>query len=860
MISRIVAEAFKTPRFDVSLGSATFVAGPAGAGKTAVAEAAKFAGLGFVPGIGRDQESVEKLYCRDASPRMRVAVEFEADEGPQSFERTFLPNGEERTDNAASWIDASDSNRTQRSAAIAGLFGATINEAEQNLNIGTMLAETGRALAAVVEKLLDAGGLSAEERVQRGVALLRARVDSLRKPKDGLLQPHDDATLAALEAIAGELARLLRDDGSAKALGIARDRLTDANRRNKEAMAPRTALEERLVALRAPAETTARLQKRRTECVEQLARLDEQIKQQERVQAERDHANRDLASAAQRETAAIERLEAARLAAAAIDGLRKAIDEIVEPADPANPQIVEVDEATLQIETAQLRERLAAIVDPPSPPPLVATEPDPAEIARATEFESAAAEKRRAADAVAVTPVPGYADEAYALQRAESELSTATAAPWREVEKIAGEIQAEFGADDFLLGDNPADKAADRLRDLAREHGGDIAALTAARASAEKALAAAKAAHENAKALREAEENRVAGLRAEAGELIAEALRIRDAARSAADHENRNRIKAHREATKANQDAKEAADRVRAEICGAIEATERRHREIVAVENASRREAFEIARQEARQLRANAASDRGARQARIDALQGELRAAEKERDEVASAIAAARARLEGIAAAVGIDEQQVRDQIAALKATLGTVDEHLKTAKSADSLRDELHRLAKVAEQAYAESKVWAAAVFACERLRDQEMSARSAGFEARMTEFLAAAGRQELPFLRCRGGKAEFGWRTPRGREVPIETLSGAQSILFRSALAYAVLMVRNPRLKLLTVELAECSDGRVNTQVLRALDAIKDRVQVLVTSCVPTAVPEGWTRIDVAGEDANEEMPHAA
>ena len=87
----------------------------------------------------------------------------------------------------------------------------------------------------------------------------------------------------------------------------------------------------------------------------------------------------------------------------------------------------------------------------------------------------------------------------------------------------------------------------------------------------------------------------------------------------------------------------------------------------------------------------------------------------------------------------------------------------------------------------------------------------------------------------------------------MTVAALSGGQAVLFRAALAYAVLATRLPEQRILFLELAEAGDGETDRGILAACEAVADEVQVVVCTCVPTEAPAGWTVVDVGREAAH-------
>ena len=227
----------------------------------------------------------------------------------------------------------------------------------------------------------------------------------------------------------------------------------------------------------------------------------------------------------------------------------------------------------------------------------------------------------------------------------------------------------------------------------------------------------------------------------------------------------------------------------------------------------------------------------------------DLAKAEEDLAGARGALAESQARVDGVAAAIAVDIEGDEARVPVITAEIETIQNQLALVRRARAARDEMRAMVREINKLTADQEVFAAAEWALKRVRDEDMQNRSAGLEARMTTFLRAAGREETPYLRCAKGAAEFGWTTPAGRDVAVEVLSGGQSVVYRAALAYAILMSRDPAVKILNIELAEAADGSVADALLKGCGAICDDVQVVVSSCVPVDVPsESWTVIEFA------------
>lgn len=441
-----------------------------------------------------------------------------------------------------------------------------------------------------------------------------------------------------------------------------------------------------------------------------------------------------------------------------------------------------------------------AIEDPPEVPAPEPVAPSAEAIALADRLEAEAREiEETAQQLLDSAPIaPSSAEAEAAVRIAERELAHAQASPWRQVEEHTKALEA-----DLLRFAPPHDDGwiqhIQSILRLAEENGGHTGRWTLileeARAKvAELAVQAETAARARATAAADAAE-----LRRRATARCVSAKAAREEALRGASAANNLRQVAYRDA--------------------------RTSRNSTLAYNASRRR--ELLEQ-------------------IRVLEAALRIAEIRKADADRRATGARQRLAGLRDAIEVDEVAVRTEIAAIEVELADLDPKIRACRDADALLDEMDRLAAAIASASAENKAFAAAEWAIQRLRDEDMASRRGGLEARMTAFLRAAGRQEDPFLRTARGGCEFGWRSTGGYEVMVEALSGGQGVLFRAALAYAIVTTRAPELRVICLELAEACDGQTEQAILRACETLVD-AQWIVATCVPIAVPPGWTTIRV-------------
>jgi hypothetical protein len=97
------------------------------------------------------------------------------------------------------------------------------------------------------------------------------------------------------------------------------------------------------------------------------------------------------------------------------------------------------------------------------------------------------------------------------------------------------------------------------------------------------------------------------------------------------------------------------------------------------------------------------------------------------------------------------------------------------------------------------------------------------------MTEFLAAAGRKEIPFVRAALGSCSVGWKREDGREVQAQVLSGGEWCVFAAAITSAVILIRPSDLKILLIEAGE-GDGPTLRAIMKGIDGIANGLTAAV------------------------------
>jgi len=442
----------------------------------------------------------------------------------------------------------------------------------------------------------------------------------------------------------------------------------------------------------------------------------------------------------------------------------------------------------------QARREAAALVDPPDVVAPAAMPPDPAEIAEADRFLLEAQASYQAGQAVVLPERLSAEREKVTLEVAEEKLRAAEKSPWRRVEQIADELDELGGR-----------QIANQLRELADEHGGSVFNLA-------RVLDQARQQLKEARAQIEARDGEIATAKAERARLLASAEELRARALG-----------------------------TRSAAVAAAQSAERLARGTYAEAFAARARQVELNRQHRNRLLQEASYH-----------EESARAAQMARDRARTDLQGVEQRLAGIAS-VSVDLDGAAKALETSRQELVLLDARLVELRKAEARRQEMAALLQEIDRATALQRAYAAAEWACERLRGEDLAARATGIEGRMRGFLQAAGRTEEPYLRANKGGAEFGLRRD-GHEIAVEALSGGEHVLYCAALAATVIALRAPAVRVLLVEAAELGAGEVAQALLRGCTAIAGELQVVVATNAAIEPPEGWSVLRCGAETAAE------
>lgn len=192
---------------------------------------------------------------------------------------------------------------------------------------------------------------------------------------------------------------------------------------------------------------------------------------------------------------------------------------------------------------------------------------------------------------------------------------------------------------------------------------------------------------------------------------------------------------------------------------------------------------------------------------------------------------------------LGQAPDEITADTAALEADLAAATRRLTEHARLKAARDELAALILELKRAQVLRDVFTALEWAAQQVRAQQVTEAGGPLKAAMRRFLTAAGRREEPFFHAAGGVCDLGWITPVGDQVLVQALSGAEWVLYTTALVYAMLMLRDPAVKVLLVDAGHCDDANT-AALLRAIEAVSEDLTLALVEHYrePARISEAW------------------
>lgn len=203
------------------------------------------------------------------------------------------------------------------------------------------------------------------------------------------------------------------------------------------------------------------------------------------------------------------------------------------------------------------------------------------------------------------------------------------------------------------------------------------------------------------------------------------------------------------------------------------------------------------------------------------------------------------------------DAQEARDALGS-PVTADAPDTTDRDALAADiasrrkqsATRSELQALSRDLERLGAEREVYAAIEWACARCQEIEVERAGGVLRDPMRQFLADAGRWEVPFLEASGGDTRIGWVRPDGSPVPVAAMCGGEWPVFVAALSAAMHGIIGAELPLLLLEAGETDDAHLG-HILGGIAATRGVRAVVAVQRHVTAVPR-WRVVDTGRADS--------
>jgi DNA repair exonuclease SbcCD ATPase subunit len=192
--------------------------------------------------------------------------------------------------------------------------------------------------------------------------------------------------------------------------------------------------------------------------------------------------------------------------------------------------------------------------------------------------------------------------------------------------------------------------------------------------------------------------------------------------------------------------------------------------------------------------------------------------------------------------------ESMQQRADALATEIETLEARVKAKQAYQQLEGELARCAASAERERVNHETAKRLADAIRAQRDQIMVDLVKPLAERMNKFLGWSGIYRRAYCRLendRGSPAfELGWVVDDTLRIPLPAMSGGESVIFTAALAYAIVDLADPPLKLLLLEIAEV-DGMNLERLAKALVEVgKNGMQVIAAThllLLPERIPDG-------------------
>ena len=190
--------------------------------------------------------------------------------------------------------------------------------------------------------------------------------------------------------------------------------------------------------------------------------------------------------------------------------------------------------------------------------------------------------------------------------------------------------------------------------------------------------------------------------------------------------------------------------------------------------------------------------------------------------------------------------ESMQQRADALAREIETLEARVKAKQAYQQLEGELTRCAAAAERERVNHETAKRLADAIRALRDRIMADLVKPLAERMNRFLGWSGINCRAYCRLENdrGSSDFdlGWVVDDTLRVSLPAMSGGESAIYTAALAYAIVDLANPPLKLLLLEIAEVDDRNLQALIRAFIEVGKTGMQVMAAthSLLPYPPPD--------------------
>lgn len=194
--------------------------------------------------------------------------------------------------------------------------------------------------------------------------------------------------------------------------------------------------------------------------------------------------------------------------------------------------------------------------------------------------------------------------------------------------------------------------------------------------------------------------------------------------------------------------------------------------------------------------------------------------------------------------------------VAEIDSTLADLDASVESKRTYETLDRELAAMILDLDRQMTRHEVAKSMADACRVSRETLMAQLVAPLMNGMTRFLAGTGLPVVPYCRLESDRGkpllELGWVRDGRVRVALPTMSGGECGLFHAALAYALVAIRRPPVRLLMIEAGEL-DVESLSRLALAVGAVADSLDnAIVATHLEVDPGDGWTAIECGEREA--------